>query len=109
MRTPMNKAWPKEIQVMPSVQEPDNHDTVLPKSVAVHEVHETGSHDAFADTVKHVQQSDVPAGTLFTLHVRGEHIFIVVSTVLCLILWSRLCSMSARLALLESPDASRMK
>lgn len=101
MRTPMNKAWPKEALIEPPMVEQDLHATVLPKSVAVHET--------FPEPVKPAQQCDAPGGTLFTLHVRGEHIFIVVSTLMCLILWSRVCSMSARLALLESPGASRMK
>lgn len=43
-----------------------------------------------------------PDGTLVTVHLRREHLVIVVALGLCLILWTRLCSVSARLALLES-------
>lgn len=44
----------------------------------------------------------VPEGTLWTLHIRREHIFLFVAFGLCLVLWTRLCSVSAKLALLES-------
>ena len=44
----------------------------------------------------------VPEGTLWTLHLRREHIVMLVAFGLCLVLWTRLCSVSAKLALLES-------
>lgn len=43
-----------------------------------------------------------PDGTLCTIHVRMEHIVLLVALGVCLVLWSRLCSISAKLALLEA-------
>jgi len=48
------------------------------------------------------QFADIPDGTLCTIHVRVEHIVLLVALGVCLVLWSRLCSISTKLALLEA-------
>jgi hypothetical protein len=57
-------------------------------------------HDKIPDAEP--QFPEIPDGTLYTLHVRVEHIVLVVALGVCLVLWSRLCSISAKLALLEA-------
>ena len=48
------------------------------------------------------RSDSAPDGTLCTIHVRMEHIVLLVALGVCIVLWSRLCSISAKLALLEA-------
>ncbi len=54
------------------------------------------------DTRGDTRSDSAPDGTLCTIHVRMEHIVLLVALGVCIVLWSRLCSISAKLALLEA-------